>query len=424
MAYPTNFKTRQFIVFLLIILLGCFFSGQSFLAVAVKEGKNIESLKAKIEERNKELDQLEKKSKVFEKQIRSTQVFGSSLKKEISKISNQEKSVKYSINITKKRLDLLSLELDEANLEINDLERRIDEDRRNIAELLRKIYEKDQGNFLELILAKGKLSEIFSEVQAVIDLETNLTKKLEETINNKKKIRDRKLKLENIIRSQKALKENLKTRISILASQKKLKKDLLIKTKSKEVNYKLLLKQIETRRIAIAKEIDDLEEALRGEVGASILSKGRILSWPAKGPITQRYGATKFAQTHYHSKFHNGIDIGIPIGTPIKSSAGGIVLAAGNQDKYCFKGAYGKFVVIKHYNGLTTLYAHLSFIKIKKGQRVKRGELIAYSGNTGYSTNPHLHFGVYDSEKFYMKTSRFCGPMPIGGSVNPINYLE
>ena len=184
------------------------------------------------------------------------------------------------------------------------------------------------------------------------------------------------------------------------------------------------MKRIKDRRIKIAEETDNLEEALRKKVNISILSKGKILSWPVIGPITQGYGATKFALTHYYSKFHNGIDIGIPIGTPIKAPAGGVVLETGNQDKYCFKGAYGKFVVIKHYNGLTTLYAHLSFIKVKIGQVVKRGEVIAYSGNTGYSTNPHLHFGVYDSSKFYIGTSHFCGPMPYGGSVNPMNYLE
>jgi len=69
--------------------------------------------------------------------------------------------------------------------------------------------------------------------------------------------------------------------------------------------------------------------------------------------------------------------------------------------------------------GLTTLYGHLSRIVVQKGDFVKRGQVIGYSGQTGYATGPHLHFTVYAKTTFYMGPSKVCGPMPYGGDLNP-----
>jgi murein DD-endopeptidase MepM/ murein hydrolase activator NlpD len=101
----------------------------------------------------------------------------------------------------------------------------------------------------------------------------------------------------------------------------------------------------------------------------------------------------------------------------------GTVVATGDQDKYCYRGAYGRFIVIQHANGLTTLYAHLSKIAVSKGDTVSRGQTIGYVGSTGYATGPHLHFTVFSSPTFSMGGSKTCGPMPHGGDLNPLNYL-
>ena len=70
--------------------------------------------------------------------------------------------------------------------------------------------------------------------------------------------------------------------------------------------------------------------------------------------ITQGYGATAFAQTEYVHHWHNGLDFAASIGTPILAAEAGTVAAQGNEDLYCPRGAYGKFIVINHNNGLTT----------------------------------------------------------------------
>jgi len=89
-------------------------------------------------------------------------------------------------------------------------------------------------------------------------------------------------------------------------------------------------------------------------------------------------------------KMHAGLDFSAPQGTPIYATADGVAKVAGFS-----RGGYGNHVIINHGYGYETLYGHMSKIKIKAGQRVKRGEVIGYVGSTGKSTGPHLHYEVH-----------------------------
>lgn len=89
-------------------------------------------------------------------------------------------------------------------------------------------------------------------------------------------------------------------------------------------------------------------------------------------------------------KMHAGLDFAAPQGTPIYATADGIVKLAGNSGN-----GYGNYVVVNHGYGYETLYGHQYRIKVKAGQRVKRGELIGWVGSTGKSTGPHLHYEVH-----------------------------
>ncbi|HVX50640.1 MAG TPA: M23 family metallopeptidase, partial [Chitinophagaceae bacterium] len=93
-----------------------------------------------------------------------------------------------------------------------------------------------------------------------------------------------------------------------------------------------------------------------------------------------------YKSTHFHA----GLDFTAPIGTPIYATADGIVKEAGFST-----GGYGNEVVINHGFGYETLYGHMSRVKAKAGQRVKRGEVIGYVGSTGKSTGPHCHYEVH-----------------------------
>jgi len=90
------------------------------------------------------------------------------------------------------------------------------------------------------------------------------------------------------------------------------------------------------------------------------------------------------------TKFHEGIDFAAAVGTPIYATGDGVVSEAEYNS-----GGYGNKIIINHGYSYETVYAHLSKIKVKKGQRVKRGEIIGLMGNTGKSTAPHLHYEVH-----------------------------
>jgi len=108
---------------------------------------------------------------------------------------------------------------------------------------------------------------------------------------------------------------------------------------------------------------------------------------PTRGWITSYYGP-RISPTSNRLKMHEGIDIGAPTGTPILASADGRVTFSGK------KAGFGYFVQIDHGYGLESVYAHNSTVVAKKGQLIKRGQLIAKVGNTGYSTGPHLHYEI------------------------------
>jgi murein DD-endopeptidase MepM/ murein hydrolase activator NlpD len=98
---------------------------------------------------------------------------------------------------------------------------------------------------------------------------------------------------------------------------------------------------------------------------------------------------------------HEGIDIAVPSGTPVAAAASGTVITAG------WLGGYGNLVVIDHGNGLATAYGHNSSVTVGAGQSVAQGQVIAYSGSTGHSTGPHVHFEVRVN----------------GSAVDPLGYL-
>lgn len=92
-------------------------------------------------------------------------------------------------------------------------------------------------------------------------------------------------------------------------------------------------------------------------------------------------------------QFHKGLDVAVAYGSPVKCAASGKVIFAG------VKGGYGNCVIIEHGNGLATLYGHLSEILVEANDRVKVGQIIAKSGNTGRSTGPHLHYEVHKNNQ-------------------------
>jgi lipoprotein NlpD len=105
------------------------------------------------------------------------------------------------------------------------------------------------------------------------------------------------------------------------------------------------------------------------------------LVWPVVGDITSKFGQRG-------SRQHDGIDVGAAKGTPVRVAATGDVIYAAKQ------GGYGNLVLVRHADGLVTVYAHLDRFTVRKGQCLTAGQLLGYVGETGRASGPHLHFEV------------------------------
>ncbi len=123
--------------------------------------------------------------------------------------------------------------------------------------------------------------------------------------------------------------------------------------------------------------------------------------WPLRGRIASGFG-WRINPISHRREFHEGVDIAAPWGTRVIAARSGRVIFAG------WYGGFGKTVKILHSGGWITLYGHLSRIYVRTGWYVKRGRVIGRVGNSGYSTGPHLHFGLYK----------------YGRAVNPFRYLR
>ena len=167
------------------------------------------------------------------------------------------------------------------------------------------------------------------------------------------------------------------------------------------------LASIRDDRASTLAEIDALEEqsAVLAErirqaqqqsssVPVVVPSGSGVLGWPVSGPVTSGFGLR-------WGRMHEGIDIAVAEGTPVRAAGAGTVIYAG------WMGGYGNLVVVDHGNGLSTAYAHNSSLGVGVGQSVTAGQIVSYSGNTGNSTGPHVHFEVRVN----------------GSAVDPLGYL-
>lgn len=119
---------------------------------------------------------------------------------------------------------------------------------------------------------------------------------------------------------------------------------------------------------------------------------GEAFDKPVRGWITSRFGYRRDPFSGIHS-FHSGIDIACRYGSPVFAAQDGVVLYAG------YRIGYGRVVVLKHRFGYKTVYAHLSEIKVTSGQRIRRSQIIGFSGSSGRSTGPHLHFEIWHKNR-------------------------
>ncbi len=435
-----NNKIRKNLFFKLavVFLIGVFISGIfPEPKVFAQNQSRVQELQDQIRDRELAISELEKQIAETELKIKASRSAQNTLQGAIAILNAEQQKFLKEISLTEGKIKNKELEIESLSYEIGDKDESIYKSNTGLAQIIREVDRVKSQSMVVAILSQKNISEFWMVIEENQALNNALLQHL-------KKLKETKISLESDIVEAESAKNELRVLQNELVARKRIvdankneQDQLLRSTKNEESTYQRMLRDQEAKRKAFEQELFDFESALRFEIDRSLLPDPRpgVLSWPLERVrITQYFGDTPFSRQNpgvYSGRGHNGIDLGAPVGTPILAPASGRIIGFGDTDQVCPNASYGKWILMEHYNGLSTLYAHLSVIDVTVGQNIRLGERIGYTGNTGYSTGPHLHFTVYATQgvKIMDRPSKACGgiyTMPIAdlrAYLNPLLYL-
>jgi murein DD-endopeptidase MepM/ murein hydrolase activator NlpD len=418
--------------------------------------ETVDDIKSQISDHNSKIQAIEAEIAAYQKQLNVLGGQHQTLQTAISSLDVTRKQTASQIDATQNKISASNLKLSELSYEIADKEDIIRLDKAVLAKSFRDIQAAGDATLVEQLLSADSLTEAWITVDATTDLSRSLESHAVDLGAAKVELTQQHATVATTREKLSSLNAELSNQKKSLDVAKAEKAKLLAQTKNQESTYQSLIAKKRAEQKVFEAALAGLENSLKSVGSASIPHVGQgILAWPftptfmATCPgkskalgnnfcITQYFGNTAFATANaqiYNGSGHNAIDIGAPTGTAITSALSGTVMATGNTDAVPGCYSYGKWVVVKHANGLATLYAHLSSIGVAAGQAVSTGSVLGYSGMTGYATGPHLHFGVYASAgvqimtlKQYRGATTPCAnaSMPVAPKdayLNPMSYL-
>lgn len=258
----------------------------------------------------------------------------------------------------------------------------------NMCARIQFMYENDSVDYAEVLLSAASMSDVLNQSEyasAIADYDYRM---LDELIQTREEIANAEQVLQMDLRSVETLtaqveeEEATTTALIDEKSQKVEEYDDLIERQQK------IIDECDAEIQAAAQKIAEIEAAAKAN-GEFVPYSGGALTWPCPSStrITSYFGY-RTPDGGYVNANHKGIDIGAPTGTPAVAAASGVVIISR------YSNSAGNWVVISHGNGLYTMYMHGSKLCVTEGQYVNAGDTVLLVGSTGWSTGPHLHFGV------------------------------
>ncbi len=417
--YKKQFENIFFVFFLGILLI---------IPIVFSYAQTADEINTKISQRNTDISKLEEEIRQYQNQLDNLGKQKNSLNGSIQQLDITRKKLNADISITETKIDKTNLKIKELSLQINDKQKNITSNVDALTSNIKKINEIEENDVVATLLSEDTFTNVWNDIDNMSSVGKMIKNLNIELRQIKSSLEDTRVETTN------AKKELVSLRLK-LADQKKIvdqntseKKKLLAQTKNNESNYQKLLKDRIAKKDAFEKELRDYESQLKYILDPSKLPNGGVLSWPLDNIyVTQFFGKTEAGKRLYANGTHNGTDFRAAIGTPVKAMADGVVAGTGNTDIQCPGVSFGKFVLIKYNNGLASTFGHFSLIKVNIGDKVSRGQIVGYSGNTGYSTGPHLHVSIYAKDAVDLKTlpSKSCPGRVLTQPIAPVNaYLD
>lgn len=324
----------------------------------------------------------------------------SKAEKEIVTIMDEIKGINMELSVLQEALEEneravveVEGELKVVQKEIDVLEERIEE-RFIILGDRAKSYQETGGSisYLDVVLGAKSFTEFISRVHAITQITDSDAEIIEEQVKEQNIVKEKLIELED-------LQAELKNMEKLIVDQQESAKEMKTTLDDKQNKLKNSMEKLKKKDRSLAEKEAKLFSSSNKTV-IKTSNSNAILDWPtAGGYISSTFGKR-------WGKLHKGIDIARTnrsTSPPIFAAESGTIEKAGNTGN-----GYGNMIVIDHGDGLKTLYAHLSSLDVKAGQKIERGEKLGIMGATGNSTGIHLHFEVHEK----------------GQPINPIPFLR
>lgn len=364
-----------------------------FPALATKSGLNdakkkktaLEEEKKRAEQTVKQLETLRGDTAAYVKQLDASL---ETITDELTKLAADILTKENEIEVTRQELELAQ-QVEESQYESMKLR-------------IKYMYEKGDSTYVDLLLNAKSLSELLNRAEYITKISEYDREKLDEYVETKEKIAETERVLDMGHDELLALQEQEEAKQKsveelLTAKQKELKKveGELAQAEDQVSEYEKDLKAQEDAIKAIEAELKRQEEEARKKAEAAGKSYATVnigdihFIWPcpSSSRITSEFGS-RTSPTEGASSNHKGLDIGAPTGTDIVAAASGTVVVS------TYSYSAGNYVMVNHGGGVYTVYMHASKLLVSVGDTVKSGQVIAKVGSTGYSTGPHLHFGI------------------------------
>ena len=342
---------------------------------------------------------------------------------EVEDISEQISNYESQISELNSKISDLNTKIEESERKITEAQAKYDEQKELLDTRLVVAYEQGETSYLDVLLSSENIVDFISNYFYISELATSDTELMDSLQQEKQEIEQAKTDLENSKReldTSKAEKQSITTQLEQTKSEKNAKVSQLTEDeKTIQAQIDELAEANKSLDAQILKKQKEIEEQLKKQQqkpsggssnGGTSTGGGAVSSSGFIYPVPSGYTRITTGVNYPSLQHHGAVDFGSGgiNGQPVYAVADGIVVTAQNLTS-----SYGTYVIIAHYNGLYTLYAHgqRGSLRVSEGQSVSQGQQIMNVGSTGNSTGPHLHFEVRTSPGTYS-----C-------RVNPMKYL-
>lgn len=381
--------TAVALVMAILMIAGFLASALNIFAVTKAQ---VDALKNKVAEAGKRKNELKAQLSGLTNDL-------SALQKQISLLDSQIEAQQDEIDAQEELLTELTQMIADKTIELEESERQQAEQYAQLRSRLRYMVEHGTTSSLSILLSSDSFSDFLNRYEII----RQISLRDENLFEQLKAIRDKVLTEKQELEDTK--KEAEDTKLQMEANKAELEAQMEAKRKQME-SIQLAQKNVKDAYAAMIETEDELMAQYKkaaAEYAAQSTYVGGTFMWPlpaGNNVVTCKYGMRTHPITGKR-KLHTGVDLRAATGTKVYAANKGTVTTSG------YSSAWGNYIIISHGGGITTLYAHMSKRSVSKDDKVKQGDIIGYSGNTGYSTAPHLHFEISKNGSTYNPLNEF-----------------